>query len=380
MSFDPGMAAALGVAFLFGTFIGSFLNVCIHRLPRNLSVVHPPSRCGACGTSIPWHDNLPVVGWLLLRGRCRACGTQFSPRYLFAELICGGLTAGTVWWYFSRPLMVSGTDWDLWLIGGGLAAVLALVWWLAVCSIIDLDHTIIPDELTKSWQVAAPFLAIVAGTNLAIEEQSLPLQWGARQDVFGNTIVQADNLLAWMAGLGLGAVVLLLGSLPLARRIYSPHGWTEDDHRGFAVGVRWFVAAVVLHTAAALGAVAWWGVTAWTVTLCQAVLGSLVGWFSLYLVGFLGTLAFRRNAMGFGDVKFLAPIGAFVGPLGVVYLFFVASVIGAVVGIPRRLLGGSREIPFGPFLALGTIIVLIFGGWIHAHFFGRLAGLYAPIN
>ncbi len=375
MNLDPNLMAGLGVAFVFGTFIGSFLNVCIHRLPRNLSVVHPPSRCGACGTNIPWHDNLPVIGWLLLWGRCRACGTRFSPRYLFAELACGLLTAGTVWWALSRPLLVSSTAFDPFMIVGGVAVLLAFVWWLAVCAVIDLDHTIIPDELTKPFQLAAPFLAVLAATGLAIEQEALPIQWGIHLDVFGAITHQPTTLMAWMGSLGGGAVLLLLASLPLARRIYGPHGWTEEDHRGFAVGVRWFAVCTTLHTLACVGAVALWGVTAWTILLAQALLGSLAGWFSLYLVGFLGTLAFRRNAMGFGDVKFLAPIGAFVGPLGVVYLFFTASVVGALVGIPRRLLGGSREIPFGPFLALATLVVLVAGGWIHGWFFGRLFAL-----
>lgn len=363
------------LAGLLGTFIGSFLNVCIHRLPRNLSVVHPPSRCGACGTRLPWHDNVPILGWLLLRGRCRACGTRFSIRYLLAELACGGLTAGAVAWATTRPLLVSGTAWDPVLMGGAIAALVVLVWWLAVCAVIDLDHTIIPDELTKSFQVFAPFLAVLAVTNGALEDGSFPLQWGIHQDVFGAMTAQPGTLMTWTGALGGGAILLLLASLPLARAIYGCHGWTEEDHRGFAQGVRWFAGATALHTSAAVGAVAWWGVTAWTLLLAQALIGSLVGWFSLYLVGFLGTVAFRRNAMGFGDVKFLAPIGAFVGPLGVVYLFFAASVLGAAIGYPRRLLGGGREIPFGPFLAVGTLIVLLFGAWIHAHFFGQLANL-----
>jgi len=99
------------------------------------------------------------------------------------------------------------------------------------------------------------------------------------------------------------------------------------------------------------------------------VLGSLIGWCSLYLVGLLGTVAFRRNAMGFGDVKFLAPLGAVIGPTGVLYTFFLASVIGALVGLPRRVMGKGREIPFGPFLALGAVLAAVFGPRIHALIF-----------
>ena len=91
------------LSFLFGTFIGSFLNVCVHRLPRNESVVQPPSRCYACGTRLTWYDNLPIIGWLILWGHCRACGTSFSARYLIAELAVGGLTAAATAWLAPLP-------------------------------------------------------------------------------------------------------------------------------------------------------------------------------------------------------------------------------------------------------------------------------------
>ena len=93
---------------------------------------------------------------------------------------------------------------------------------------------------------------------------------------------------------------------------------------------------------------------------------------SLYLVGLLGTIAFRRNAMGFGDVKFLAPIGAFLGPVGVVYAFLAAAVIGTAVGLPLRLLRERREIPFGPYLALGALAMLFAGPAVHHWVFGSL--------
>ena len=99
-----------------------------------------------------------------------------------------------------------------------------------------------------------------------------------------------------------------------------------------------------------------------------------MGWTSLYVVGLLGTMAFRRNAMGFGDVKFLAPLGAVIGPTGVLYTFFLASVIGALVGLPQRLLKRGREIPFGPFLAVGAVLAAILGHRIHALVFGGLGG------
>src|SRR5690348_12881000 len=85
---DPILASAF---FLFGLAFGSFLNVCIYRLPRGLSVVRPGSACPQCGKFIPFYDNIPVLSWLLLRGRCRACSARISPRYLIIELLTGAL-------------------------------------------------------------------------------------------------------------------------------------------------------------------------------------------------------------------------------------------------------------------------------------------------
>ena len=98
----------------------------------------------------------------------------------------------------------------------------------------------------------------------------------------------------------------------------------------------------------------------------------MAGWLSLYLVGLLGTLAFKRNAMGFGDVKFLAPIGAFLGPIGVVYAFFAAALVGTIISVPMRLLKESREIPFGPYLAIGSLMVLYGGPRLHHWLFQPL--------
>ena len=93
------------IAALFGAFVGSFLNVCVHRLPRNESVVHPPSRCYSCGARVRWYDNLPVIAYLILRGKCRWCGAGFSPRYLVMEVVVSALTALTAWAVVSGFIM-----------------------------------------------------------------------------------------------------------------------------------------------------------------------------------------------------------------------------------------------------------------------------------
>ena len=120
-------------AFAFGLVIGSFLNVCIHRLPAGRSVVHPRSSCPGCGHLIRGYDNIPVLSYLILRGRCRDCGTRISPRYPLVELLSGGFAAMTAARF--------GAGWE------GLI-MFALVASFLVVTFIDLDHRIIPDVIS----------------------------------------------------------------------------------------------------------------------------------------------------------------------------------------------------------------------------------------
>lgn len=380
------MSAVLG--FLFGAFIGSFLNVCIHRLPRNESVVLPPSRCYSCGTHVQWYDNLPVISYLILRGRCRWCDASFSPRYLLLEVLVASVSALVMWWAFNDP--AAPAPWLLSLgVGEGLAraiaaaVVLAMTYLLVVASFIDLEHTIIPDELTKPFQLAAPVLALGSGSVLAYQQVLDPTSWLMHHNVF-NQPIPTTSRFVWQLLVTIASVLLFLGlSLPLARLIYSrfcptEQRWSEADHRGFRIGVLWFMAATAVVTAGLMGLVAWqdgsphawWRQAAGQGAL--AIFGSLAGWLSLYVVGLVGTIAFRRNAMGFGDVKFLAPIGALLGPVGVLYAFFFAAIVGTLVGLPMRLLASRREIPFGPWLAVGAALALGWGPQLHRWLFSHL--------
>ena len=106
--------------------------------------------------------------------------------------------------------------------------------------------------------------------------------------------------------------------------------------------------------------------------LSHALLGSLCGWYLPYLIGLFGSWGFGRNAMGYGDVKMLAWMGAFLGPIGVLYTFFLAAIIGTLVGVPLRLLGGGRELPFGPYLVAGGVIAYVWGAEISFWLSGRI--------
>jgi prepilin signal peptidase PulO-like enzyme (type II secretory pathway) len=306
------------------------------------------------------------------------------------EIAVAAVSGLVVWWATVSPHAVSP-----WLLHAGVdeavaraiaaAVVLSLAYLLVVSSFIDLEHTIIPDEITKPFQAAAPWLALGTGVGLSHHQVFDPSEWLIRFDTFRNAVMTP----AYFSTIFVSSVAFvlagLLASLPLARWVYSSfcppeQRWGEADHRGFRIGVLWFVAVTVPPSLGVLALVyfqpggphGWW--LACAAQGANAVLGSLLGWLSLYVVGLIGTMAFRRNAMGFGDVKFLAPIGAFLGPIGVLYAFFGAAIVGTVVGLPMRLLHKQREIPFGPWLAVGALIALLYGPELHRLFLGRMLG------
>lgn len=121
------------VVFIFGAVIGSFLNVCIYRIPRKQSIVFPSSRCPSCDTPIKAWDNIPIISYVLLRGRCRSCREKISPRYPLVEALNAFLYAAALWRY--------GPGWDLVVYCVLLSA-------LIVITFIDLDFLIIPDRIT----------------------------------------------------------------------------------------------------------------------------------------------------------------------------------------------------------------------------------------
>lgn len=141
----------VALAAVFGLCIGSFLNVCIYRLPRGESVVSPGSRCGACGAPIRWFDNLPVVSYVLLGGKCRACGAHYSARYLIVELITGAIFAVNAC-VFAPDLL--------------LAVRLVFAAMLVALFFIDLEHQLLPDAITLPGIVVGVAASAFAGPGL----------------------------------------------------------------------------------------------------------------------------------------------------------------------------------------------------------------------
>ncbi len=130
--------------FLIGLIFGSFFNVCIHRLPREESIVWPGSKCPSCGTSIVWHDNIPVLSFVALGGKCRTCKTQISSRYWMIEIITACAYLG-IWFYFGLTFVALA------------AAILFSL--LLVASVVDLEHQIIPDEVSLGGLAAGVLLS-----------------------------------------------------------------------------------------------------------------------------------------------------------------------------------------------------------------------------
>ncbi|MEW5928009.1 MAG: prepilin peptidase [Gemmatimonadota bacterium] len=227
-------------AALLGAAVGSFLNVCIYRLPEGLSVVSPRSRCPVCEQEIQWRDNVPVLGWLLLRGRCRGCGTRISPQYPLVEL-----TTALLW---LAAAMRHGASWQ------ALSTALFFTLLLGI-AMTDARAYTIPDEFSLGGLAAGLLLSLAPG-----------------------------------------------GITPL-----------------------------------------------------QSALGAALGFGLLWVIAVVGEWVFKKEAMGGGDVKMMAMVGAFLGPAGVPLTLFLGALLGTLVFLPISM-KTEKLVPFGIFLALGAAV------------------------
>ena len=234
---------------LLGAAIGSFMNVCVHRLPHGESVVRPRSHCPSCGSDIPARDNIPILSWLLLRGRCRGCGERISLRYPLVELVSIGIWVGMALAYGPTLHALSG------------AVFFTL---LLAIAITDARHYVIPDELS------------IGGL---------------------------------ASGLALAVVTELTTGMP---------------------------------------------------TIVSSVVGAALGFLLLLGVGLVGDWVFKKPAMGGGDMKMMAMIGAYLGPLGAILTIFLGALAGSLIFGPISLKTG-KMVPFGVFLALGAAATFLLG-------------------
>jgi leader peptidase (prepilin peptidase)/N-methyltransferase len=378
--------------FLIGACTGSFLNVVIYRMPRGESIVFPGSHCPSCGRPISWYDNIPILSWLLLRGRCRHCKARISSRYVWVELATALMVVGLYVAYFMLDVRAGSgpfeTAWPMFL------AHMILLTGLLACSAVDIEHWIVPLEVC--W-----FVALVGAAGSAIA----PHPW--MPTVSATTGAMS---LAALVGLALAIIAQQLGWIqpsfldaddqPLGQPDKAPA--QDDSHsqskrkkkRGgqdkpppksvavtAASGVNprievlrelLFLAPAMVLAVGAWAAMAWFpsigrtwrawhdGFAGWHLAGLEAsVFGYLIGGLWIWGTRILGTLSFGKEAMGLGDVHIMAAVGAVTGWIVPSLAFFLAPFIAlgwAVFLLFRR---NQRELPYGPWLAVAGVIVML---------------------
>ncbi|KAF0176821.1 MAG: Peptidase A24A domain protein [Limisphaerales bacterium] len=345
--------------FVFGCIVGSFLNVCIHRMPLGQSIVSPPSHCPHCQYQIPGYLNIPLVTWLWLRGKCANCAAPISARYFAVELLTG-LTFLACWLRFGEKGFPSPIIYCVLLAG------------FIVATFIDFEHFIIPDEIT------------IGGIAVGVVLSGLfpEIHYGEKA---------ADGLKAAALGAVVGAG-LVYGILRLGKLLFGQHRielpensvitFTENElllPTGPVTYEELFYrkSDTVAFRAARLEMVdrCYWDAE---VRLSPAKLRVGNDEFDPATVHHMeavtSSLSLPREAMGFGDVKFMAAIGAFLGWPAVLFSLMVSAFIGSVVGVTlivckRR--EWSSRLPYGPYIALAAVIWLFGRGNIVAWLSGR---------
>lgn len=353
--FDPEVWARVpfhfwsAVFFVFGTVVGSFLNVIIHRVPRGESIISPPSHCPHCQYAIPWYLNIPLVTWLWLRGRCAHCGAPIAARYFLVELLTGMLFLGA--WLRQGPEH-PGVALILCLLLAGLVA----------ATFIDFEHFIIPESITFGGMAAGVLLSPLApalhGRHTAAEAMLAALMGVAVGCGLVYGILRGGKLLFGRKKLPLapGSTVVFGEEslqLPDEEIPYGEMLYRDSDY-----------IEVMAHKAV-LGEQTWERVR---VRLYKDRLE--IGDQTLdpgpiqRLEVVTDAILIPQEAMGLGDVFFMGAIGAFIGWQGVVFTLLCSSILGAAAGvtlIALRRLEWSRWIPYGPYIALGAA-VWVFAG------------------
>ncbi|UWX63844.1 prepilin peptidase [Deinococcus rubellus] len=374
---------AFGVVVLFvlGLLIGSFTNVLIWRLPRGENIAFPPSHCPNCDHPLSPLDLVPVVSWAALGGKCRYCKAPISPRYPIIELISGVAYAAIALLF---PLSSFGT---------GVIGLCLLFTILLAASVIDFETYTIPDELTLPGTVIGLIFGAVNGAALS----PLPhFEAALRGALMGAGVLVAISLLGgWVLRrfrerlypelpIGYQQIALALFGGVLFGGLWG--SWWTALAGGAALGV---ISTVVnaaarrviripelLTLGGSLLALAFFSARG-SISLLTGLQGGLAAAGAISLLAGLYWWIGSRNdtaddddapgdptAMGFGDVKLAAVIGAFLGFERLLVALAVAVVVGAVLGLIQRFTGGENKLKFGPYLAIGAVVALLWGAAI----------------
>jgi leader peptidase (prepilin peptidase)/N-methyltransferase len=335
--------------FTLGCIVGSFLNVCIYRMPLELSVVSPPSHCPHCKYAIPFYLNIPLVTWLVLRGRCKNCGAPISARYFIVELLTGMLFLGC-WLRFGHHSPWLALIFSLFLAG------------LIVATFIDFEHFIIPDEITYGGAVVGLVISILLPPLHAAGTRGQGLAQGLIGIVFGAGIVYAilrlGKLLFGQHKLKFppGTKIVFTDTMLLLPGKEIPY--EEIFYRKTDTIILQAQTVELIDR----------GYREVTVRLSPNSL--LIGEETInpeqvaYLEAECAEIILPREAMGLGDVKFMGAIGAFLGWQGALFSLMASSLVGATVGvilIVLRKREWSSRMPYGPYIALAATIWIFFG-------------------
>ena len=317
--------------FIFGLIVGSFLNVCIYRMPLEQSVAKPArSFCPHCKKKIAWYDNIPLISYILLGGKCRHCHAPVSFRYFFVELLTGLSFLGLYLYYGNSVLLVPYCF---------------MVACFIVATFVDFQHRIIPDEISIGGMYAGLVFSLFLP---ALHTDTM------EQLVIGR---YAMWFLTGVCFLG-GYLAEILGPKPSSE--------TDRKEEGSEWGILIFVLACLLVDLGIKFALpdllrgSLHQLAPYLISLDFSIIGLLIGGGAIYFMGVIGDIVFRKESMGGGDVKLLAMIGAFLGWQAAILTFFIAPFFGAFFGIIEKIRTKDTAIAYGPFLVAGALICLFY--------------------
>jgi leader peptidase (prepilin peptidase)/N-methyltransferase len=373
-----------------GACVGSFLNVVIYRLPEGKSIVTPGSHCFKCGHMLHWWENVPILAWFYLGGKCSQCKTPFSFQYAAIELLTCVLFAGLyVVYFFSgwrREWAMAGFE-DTW---PAFLAHLILLGGLIAATLIDAKLFIIP--LSIPWFVTISALVLLPlNAHLVTQDLSKVLHpvnaIGVHVAIGGFVGLALALALLWTKVLPRSFSDLDSDAPPLptdaandprlsreAKQQMAEAFLAHPHPRREVLKETLFVALPLLGALIGMlvkvdATVPLGAYNPVVRTLAGAFCGYLVGGGMIWITRILGTLGFGKEAMGLGDVHLLGAIGAVLGPLDAVLVFFIAPFLGLTyvaiaIGVSRIVKGQVKIIPYGPYLAAATLVVMIGRQWL----------------
>ncbi len=348
--------------FVFGAIVGSFLNVCIHRMPLGQSIVSPPSHCPHCNYSIPWYLNIPLVTWLYLQGKCANCRAPISVRYWLVELLTA--LVFMVCWLGYGPISP-----------GGAVIYAIFMAMLITATFIDFEHFIIPDEIT----FGGVFVGLIASFCVP-----------ALQNTTSSGQSLAASFIGALFGAGVVYAILRLGKLFFGvRRVrFEPAARVYFTESAVVLPGEEISYQDLLYRASDTIKL-----NASVVELCDRCYRNvsvrlsstklIIGEEELdpntvaHLEVTTDELQLPREAMGLGDVKFMAMIGAFLGWQAIIFSLMFSSIIGSAVGVGlilARKHEWSSRLPYGPYIAVAAAM-WVFGGahlWLRFWQYGHL--------